>query len=284
MADTATVKSLKPQLPTAPQADAPVYFPRVFAMLSHPGLVRHANQDACAALPEQGAFVVCDGVGGAAAGEIASHLAAESFLNSLSHRPKITPASAAHDAAAPYPEHHPHARLQRAVCSANHAVFQRAQRSRTMRGMATTLIAALWEAASTPTLWLAHVGDSRCYLFRGGALQLLTQDHSLVEEQVRAGLLSRQQADCSPIRNIITRAVGSCPSVEPDISAHAAQPGDIFLLASDGLTRELEDSHIAEILTSTAGPTLDHACQALIDAANENGGRDNITVMLIACP
>ena len=285
MADTATVKSLKPQFPTALQADAPVYFPRVFAMLSHPGLVRHANQDACAALPEHGAFVVCDGVGGAAAGEVASHLAAESFLNSLSQRPKLASASAAQNAANPYPENHPHARLQRAVCSANHCVFQRAQKSRTMRGMATTLIAALWEAASnTPTLWLAHVGDSRGYLFRGGALQLLTQDHSLVEEQVRAGLLSRQQADCSPIRNIITRAVGSCPTVEPEISAHPAQPGDIFLLASDGLTRELDDSHIAEILTSTAGPTLDPACQALIDAANDHGGRDNITVLLIACP
>jgi protein phosphatase len=154
-----------------------------------------------------------------------------------------------------------------------------------MRGMATTLVAALWEQTPTAhTLWLAHVGDSRCYLFRGGALLLLTQDHSLVEEQVRAGLLSRAQAESSPIRNIITRAVGSCPSVEPDIAAHTAQPGDIFLLASDGLTRELNDALIAEILTSTVGPALDSACQALVDAANNHGGRDNITVMLIAYP
>jgi serine/threonine protein phosphatase PrpC len=282
MADTATLKSLKPQIPASPPADGPVYFPRVFAMLSDPGRVRRANQDACAALPEHGAYVVCDGVGGAAAGEVASHLAAEIFLNHLSHLPKNAAPS---DPADPFPSDHPHSRLQRAVCAANHAVFQRAQKSRTMRGMATTLVAALWELTTTAhTLWLAHVGDSRCYLFRGGALLLLTQDHSLVEEQVRAGLLSRAQAESSPIRNIITRAVGSTPSVEPDIAAHPAQPGDIFLLASDGLTRELNDDHIAEILTNTVGPTLDPACQALVEAANNHGGRDNITVMLIACP
>jgi protein phosphatase len=254
-------------------------------MLSHPGRVRHTNQDTCAALPEHGAFVVCDGVGGAAAGEVASHLAAEILLNHLSHQPKVAAASPTPDATHPFPADHPHSRLQRAVCAANHAVFQRAQKSRTMRGMATTLVAALWEQTPTAhTLWLAHVGDSRCYLFRGGALLLLTQDHSLVEEQVRAGLLSRAQAESSPIRNIITRAVGSCPSVEPDIAAHTAQPGDIFLLASDGLTRELNDALIAEILTSTVGPALDSACQALVDAANNHGGRDNITVMLIAYP
>lgn len=285
MADTATLKSAKPQIPTAPAADAPLSFPTVFAMLSDPGLVRHANQDACAASPEHGAYVVCDGVGGAAAGEVASHLAAEVFLNNLSHRPKSLAASTTQHPGDPFPPHHPHSRLRRAVCAANHAVFQRAQKSRTMRGMATTLVAALWEQTATAyTLWLAHVGDSRGYLFRGGHLRLLTQDHSLVEEQIRAGLLSRALAESSPIRNIITRAVGSTPSVEPDIAAHTAQPGDIFLLASDGLTRELDDTHIAEILTSTVGPTLDPACQALLAAANDHGGRDNITVVLLACP
>jgi protein phosphatase len=186
--------------------------------------------------------------------------------------------------------------------------------------MGTTLVAALLEdsallpqappAAPGPTLWLAHVGDSRCYLFRRGVLHLLTQDHSLVEEQVRAGLISRVQAATSPIRNIITRAIGSQPSVEPDIAAHAVYPGDLFLLASDGLSRELDDDAIARILArapgsptsllagvdnpgsptsllagvDTPGPPLEPACQALVDAANAHGGRDNITVLLIACP
>jgi protein phosphatase len=283
-------------------------------MLSHPGRVRHINQDACAALPEHGGFVVCDGVGGAAAGEVASHLAAESFLASLAHptRPgraakAVAGAAPAGNGPEPYPANHPHARLQRAVCAANRAVFHRAQRSRPLRGMGTTLVAALLEdaaplphdppaAAPGPTLWLAHVGDSRCYLFRRGALHLLTQDHSLVEEQVRAGLISRVQAATSPIRNIITRAVGAQPSVEPDIAAHAVYPGDLFLLASDGLSRELDDDAIAHILArtpgspasllvgvDTPGPSLEPVCQALVDAANAHGGRDNITVLLIAC-
>jgi protein phosphatase len=281
-------------------------------MLSDPGRVRHLNQDACAALPQLGAFVVCDGVGGAAAGEVASHLAAETFLASLtqpSHPGRAAKALAgaapADSGREPYPPNHPCARLQRAVCAANRAVFHRAQRARVLRGMGTTLVAALLEDAALPhdpsaaprlTLWLAHVGDSRCYLFRSGTLRLLTQDHSLVEEQFRAGLISRVQAATSPIRNIITRAVGTQPSVEPDIATHAARPGDLFLLASDGLSRELDDDAIARILTrnsgsptrllageDTLGPPLEPVCEALVDAANAHGGRDNITVLLIAC-
>jgi protein phosphatase len=151
--------------------------------------------------------------------------------------------------------------------------------------MGTTLVAALWDDhAGTPTLWLAHVGDSRCYRLRRGTLELLTQDHSLVEEQVRAGMITRTQAGRSPIRNIITRAIGSQPTVEPEIAAHTAQSGDLYLLASDGLTRELEDAEIAHLLAHTAGTALESACQALIDAANAHGGRDNITVLLVACP
>jgi len=148
--------------------------------------------------------------------------------------------------------------------------------------MGTTLVALLWD--SVDTLWLTHIGDSRCYRLRRGALQLLTEDHSLVEEQIRAGVLSRTQAAASPIRNIITRAIGSQPSVEPEIAAHASEPGDLYLLTSDGLTRELTDAQIAAILAHAAGPTLESACQALIDAANKSGGRDNITVLLVACP
>jgi serine/threonine protein phosphatase PrpC len=300
MANTATLKHPLAQLPTAAPAVAPAYpFARNFAMLSHPGRARHVNEDTCAALPEYGAFVVCDGVGGAAAGEVASQLAAEAFLASLA---RATPPGRAPKAPASSGDNspnHPHARLQRAVSAANRAVFQRAQRSRTLHGMGTTLVGLLLDqppAAPISTLWLAHVGDSRCYLFRRGTLRLLTQDHSLVEEQVRAGLITRTQAAISPIRNIITRAIGSYPTVESDIAAHAAQPGDLFLLASDGLSRELDDDAIAHILARNLGsptsslvgvknphPPLEPACQALVDAANAHGGRDNITVLLVAC-
>jgi len=298
MPNTATLKLAKPQTP--PPADLCAALPRhSFAMLSHPGRVRHINQDACAALPALGAFVVCDGIGGAAGGEVASHLATEAFLNSLSLDPQrptrrvpakstSSPANANDDT--PYPAHHPHTRLQEAVRAANQTVFRHSRKSPTLRGMGTTLVAALCDDADSTVLWFAHVGDSRGYLFRRGALQLLTQDHSLVEEQIRAGTLSRVQAAASPIRNIITRAIGSQPAVEPDIAAHATQPGDVYLLASDGLTRELSDARIGHLLIQTlaarnaADSTLQAACQALIEAANAHGGRDNITVLLIACP
>jgi len=257
-------------------------------MLSHRGRVRHTNQDACAALPEQGVFVVCDGMGGAAGGEVASHLATEAFLNSLSQAPRISRKAASSNPqndVDPYPANHPHTRLRQAICAANHAVFQRAQKLRTLRGMGTTLVSLLWdEAARDPTLWLAHVGDSRCYLFRHGELHQLTRDHSLVEEQVRAGLLHRSQAAHSPIRNIITRAIGSQPEVEPEIAAHTSEPGDLYLLASDGLTRELTDAQIADILTRASALALEPTCQALIEAADKKGGRDNITVLLVSCP
>ena len=305
MANAATLKSPNPQLPPAAQQTATLSHNHAFAMLSHPGRVRHINQDVCAALPESGIFVVCDGVGGAAAGEIASRLAAEAFLHALSLRPRHAPPKAPPASAATSPrrsspvtaEIHPSTRLCEAVRTANQTVFRQSRRSPAMHGMGTTLVAALLEDAATsnnhpantnPTLWLAHVGDSRCYRFRHGILHQLTQDHSLVEEQVRAGLMSRSQANRSPIRNIITRAVGSHPNVEPDIVAHPTIPGDLYLLATDGLTRELDDAEIARILIqphpAATPPDLEALCQSLIDAANAHGGRDNVTVLLLACP
>jgi protein phosphatase len=287
-------------------------------MLSHRGRVRRTNQDACGARPEQGAFVVCDGMGGAAAGEVASHLAVQAFLNELSQTVILPPspangkrpAASAHtpqppaapDAASPNPNPNPRTRLDEAVHAANFAVFRHSRKSPTLHGMGTTLVGLRFEPGKRDALWLAHVGDSRCYRLRSGALTLLTSDHTLVEQQVQAGLLNRIQAAISPIRNIITRAVGCQPEVEADIGAHAAQPADLYLLASDGLNRELNDAEIAQILIRTIGHSLidppsrrataahrtlqdllDAACQALVDAANQHGGGDNITVLLVYC-
>lgn len=327
MAQAATLKPSKPRSTT----DAPSSEPtRAFAMLSNQGRRRHSNQDACAALPERGAFVVCDGMGGAAAGEVASLLACEAFLDclvqrccppaeptepDLAHSPPIAaePVASKHNATQ-RSSNGPHAetsksarsRLAQAIRAANQAVFRHSRKSPSLHGMGTTLVALLMDDstrrpqddAPTQTIWIAHVGDSRCYLFRAGVLYRLTQDHSLVEEQVRAGLLSHVQAVASPIRNIITRAVGSRPTVEPEIASHTTQPGDLYMLASDGLTRELDDSEITAILNQATSPAtlapttpshtlqaaLDTACQALVDAANANGGRDNITVLLVPCP
>jgi len=273
MANAAALKTVSAPAPPHNSAARAGHF--AYAMLTDPGRVRHANQDACAAAPEHNAFVVCDGVGGAAGGEIASKLAVESFLVALSADGISGP----------------HARLHRAVLAANSAIFDRAQRMRSLRGMATTLVAALLEypeeMPGCPTVWLAHAGDSRAYRLRAAELTQLTTDHSLVEEHIRAGLLHRAEAERSPVRNVITRAVGSMPSIEPEIASHAIEPGDLYLLASDGLTRELDDAAIARMLSDHASErsstSLEAAAQALIDAANSHGGRDNITVLLLAC-
>ena len=266
----------------------------IYAMLSDKGRVRRANEDACAASPVSGAFVVCDGMGGAAGGEVASHLAAETFLAHLA--PNGTPPTRIQT------------KINAAVRAANDAIYQQARQTPHLTGMGTTLVGLLHapiilcdeeeepcksprnhtnaRASDPPTLWLVHVGDSRCYLRRRGQLRLLTRDHSLVEEQLRAGQITAAQAAESPMRNLITRAVGSQVTVEPEIHGYRPNAGDVYLLASDGLTRELSDEGIADILNSLpVNPKkseLHVACKALIDAANENGGGDNITVLLVA--
>jgi serine/threonine protein phosphatase PrpC len=262
----------------------------IYAMLTHRGRVRHGNEDTCAAAPEAGAYVVCDGMGGAAAGEIASTLAADTFLANLTPAPRGG---------------EPQARLNAAIQAANHAVYQQSRQSAKLAGMGTTLVGLLHapilngksvkrrtaadhtnsRVTDPPTLWLGHVGDSRCYRRRRGKLEQLTHDHSLVEEQLRAGQITAEQAAHSPMRNLITRAIGSQPTVEAEIQSHRPQPNDIYLLASDGLTHEVDDEEISKILAAIPRPptakTLTVACEDLITAANRNGGHDNITVLLV---
>jgi serine/threonine protein phosphatase PrpC len=254
--------------------------PFSFAMLTHTGRVRKGNEDTCAANPEIGAFVVCDGMGGAAAGEVASRMATETFLKTLepnrASRIGQSPRTAT-----------PDLRLDEAIHAANKAVFVQSRRNVQYHGMGTTLVAVLLRPAAAGAdmaLTLAHVGDSRCYLFRGGTLRMLTQDHSLVEEQVRMGELTREEAEFHPMRNIITRAVGSQPDVEPEIQNLDPKPGDLYLLASDGLTRELAMQRFLnrEAARKRADkPDLSILCQTLIDQANDAGGGDNITVLLL---
>lgn len=263
----------------------------IYAMLSDRGRVRHGNEDACAASPEAGVYVVCDGMGGAAAGEIASHLAAETLLE---HLPKVTPNGKVSEK--------PQVRLSAAIGAANQAVYRQSRQSAWLAGMGTTLVALLHtpvangsksgarraansRSTDPATLWVAHVGDSRCYRRRRGRLELLTVDHSLVEEQVRAGQITAKQAAESPMRNLITRAVGSQATVEPEIQSHRPQPDDLYLLASDGLMHEVDDEEIAAILGAVSTPYtkagLKRGCDALVNAANRNGGNDNITVLLV---
>jgi serine/threonine protein phosphatase PrpC len=219
--------------------------------------------------------VVCDGVGGSAGGEVASRVASATLLEWL---------LASEGSGATGAE-----RLSQGVALANQRVLQEARQSRALRGMGTTLVGLLAEpvegrAGIWGTVWLVNVGDSRCYRMRQGVLEQLTEDHSLVEEQVRAGEITREQAEHSPIRNVITRAVGSYATVEADIQSLEAVCGDLYLLTSDGLTRELSDGEIAGILGEPGEldeGALERRCARLIEAANEQGGGDNITCVLV---
>jgi protein phosphatase len=229
------------------------------AGITNRGRMRRANEDYFVMRPEAGAFIVCDGMGGAAAGETASHLAADTAAAALA---KARPGSAA---------------IREAVRLANSAVYERARQDRRLEGMGTTLVAL---SLAGNTAWVGHVGDSRCYRWRAGTLQRLTQDHSLVEEQIRIGRMTREQARRSPMQNVITRAVGTRAEVVADVQEFKLQRDDLFLIASDGLTRELTDTAIAAIL-ETAASDLQAACAALVAAANDAGGRDNITCVLV---
>lgn len=266
------------------------------AALSDKGRVRHGNEDACGHSVDAGGFVLCDGMGGAAAGEIASHLAVETFLAAIhgtnatgtnamgtdGNSPQVAPADedAKPGSGAPMDLDAAPDRLRAAIFAANRAVLSRALEHPELRGMGTTLVALMFEETTDGHLaWIAHAGDSRCYLLRGGELRQLTVDHSLVEEQVRMGQLTLEEAERSPWRSVITRAVGSANAVEPEITGVAVNAGDLYLLCSDGLTRELTDAEIGQVMRSESG--IEATCERLVGAANANGGHDNITVMLV---
>jgi len=231
------------------------------AAVSDRGRKRASNEDAFGYSVKHGIYVLCDGMGGAAAGEVASSLAVEETMRRLQNRP----AEASLPAAA-----------EQAILAANEAIFYRAQRDRRLNGMGTTLVALVVEERR---VWVFNVGDSRCYRLRGGHLQQITTDHSLVDEQVRMGRMTAQEALHSPYRNVITRALGTHRDVEPDVFAFAADSGDLFLLCSDGLTREMDDPLIASTLALDL--PLGSLCQRLVAAANQAGGHDNITCLLV---
>jgi protein phosphatase len=225
------------------------------------GRKRPSNEDAFGFSVEHGVYVVCDGMGGAAAGEIASSVAVDEVLSKLSSRDvREEPALAAEEA----------------VSAANQAIFSRSQRNSRLNGMGTTLVGLLTEERH---VWVINVGDSRCYRLRNLQLEQVTLDHSLVEEQVRLGRMTPAEALRSPLRNVITRALGTQNRVTPDIFALEADPGDLFLLCSDGLTRELSDRQIESLLEMNL--PLDEICALLVTAAKKAGGRDNITCLLV---
>jgi serine/threonine protein phosphatase PrpC len=233
------------------------------AALTDVGRVRSANEDAYGLCTESGFFIVCDGMGGAAAGEIASQTAIAAAIEVVCDTKH---------------QDNPQKLLEKAVATANQRVFSRGERDQSLYGMGTTLVSLLVREGHA---YIAHVGDSRCYRFRDETLERRTQDHSLVDEQVRLGQMTPAEAEQSPLRNVITRAIGTRSTVAVDIEEIPTQPGDIFLLCSDGLTRELSDKRIAEILREKAADGLQALCAHFVQAANRSGGNDNITCVLV---
>ncbi len=238
--------------------------------LTDKGRVRTGNEDAFLCNPEAGIFVVCDGMGGAAAGEVASRLAAENANAAL------LSGDCSSDLPGKTQGQIDEACIRQAISAANAAVFSRASSDRRLEGMGTTLV--MLALSSTGAL-IAHVGDSRCYLWRNASLVRLTADHSLVEEQVRLGQITRKQAERSALQHVITRAIGTGAEVVPDVDHVEVHPGDLFLLASDGLTKEIGDAELAELLARTEPEQT--IAEALLDAALAAGGRDNITCILV---
>jgi len=224
------------------------------AFRSDTGRQRTANEDSFYARAP--VFAVADGMGGAQAGEVASRIAADSF----------GPAERKGES--------PEAYLRAIAEVANERIHSVAQSDSSRSGMGTTLTSAMVEGDEVS---LAHVGDSRAYLWRDGRLRMLTSDHSLVEELRRQGRISDEQAQDHPQRSIITRALGPEAEVEVDTFSFSARPGDLVVLCSDGLTTMIKDDEIAAIIGRSE--SLDEAVRALVEAANERGGRDNITVV-----
>jgi protein phosphatase len=219
------------------------------------GRQRNANEDSF--FTRAVLFVVADGMGGAQAGEVASKTAAESFERELPPGP-------------------PEQILRETIEAANRTIHEHARQDPDLAGMGTTITAAIVDLESEEVA-IGHVGDSRAYRLRNGRFERLTRDHSLVEEMRRKGQLTEAQAEDHPQRSIITRALGPEPEVEVDLQTVPAQPGDVFLLCSDGLTTMLGDEQIGRLLGRAT--SMQSAVRALVDEANRAGGRDNITVV-----
>jgi serine/threonine protein phosphatase PrpC len=238
------------------------------------GCVRTNNEDNFGYDSRYGIYVVCDGMGGQAAGEVASKMAVDTVLTYFREAgkrgsyPQVgTPVDGISQRAQG---------LGSAIQLANEAIYEAAGKHAARSGMGSTIVAVLVEKNFFS---VGHAGDSRIYQVRSGAIQQLTKDHSLVMEQVRRGLLTLQEAQTSEMQNIIIRALGPEATVQPDLDDQMAQPGDVLLLCSDGLTRHVPDDSILEIVQGTL--SLQLTCDRLIEAARDGGGSDNITCLLL---
>ncbi len=232
------------------------------------GRKRSQNQDNFAAHPELGLFMVADGMGGHRGGETASRIAVETVSEQIKEAHALK-------------DWNPRSVLTEVIQSANQAIFDTSAKNVELQGMGTTVIALLiHENGGEKTLNIGHVGDSRCYYFSDGQIWQLTRDHSLVQEKLRAGLITRSDLKTDRMKNVITRSVGFEPAVNVELYEKKLESGDTFLICSDGLSGLVEDPQLLAIVSQHPGEPQE-AVNALIAKANENGGDDNITVILV---
>lgn len=240
-----------------------------FALKSHPGRVRPLNEDAVGADPAVGLFILADGLGGYNAGEVASTMTVSMLLTDLSAQ-----LARANGGAGPFD---PTTALHDALVAMNSAIFRAALNSSAYEGMATTVVVA-WFLGGR--LWVAHAGDSRLYRMREGVLEQITRDHSFSQELVDAGMVSAEEARALPAKNLVTRALGATPNLEPEVHDYDVRPGDMVLMCSDGLTEMVSPLEIVGLINGCGYDVVESA-RRLIDLANEAGGRDNCSVILV---
>jgi protein phosphatase len=243
------------------------------ATATDPGMVRSHNEDSIAVEPAIGLAVLADGMGGYNAGEVASGIAVAMLATEM--RQSLEQAEAHRTDAAGEPLA---AKLIREHCGkANNAIYQTAKSQPQYSGMGTTLVVALF---FDNRVAVGHIGDSRLYRLREGRFEQMTRDHSLLQEQIDSGMITREQARYSQNKNLVTRAVGIDAEVEVDVHTYDVARGDVYLLCSDGLNDMVLDEDIAETVTTLAA-NLPLAAKQLVQLANDNGGRDNISVILV---
>ena len=239
-----------------------------------PGMVRSHNEDSVAADPANGLVVLADGMGGYNAGEVASGMATTVIVTEMR---QLLSGVRPHDVEQGSSEQVAARLVREQVLKANTSIYQAAQSQPQYAGMGTTLVVCLFY---DNRVLVAHLGDSRLYLQREGQFKQVTRDHSLLQEQIDSGIITVEQAKKAAHKNLVTKALGIDPMVEPEIHEYATKPGDIYLLCSDGLCDMVEDEDIGMTLEAL-GSNLKLAAQQLVQMANDNGGRDNVSVILV---
>jgi protein phosphatase len=248
---------------------SPTTFTLDHALASHAGQLRPLNEDAIGARPDLGLFVLCDGLGGYNAGEIAATMAVSALLSRLADD-----FQQAQESDTPFD---PRRTLAERMIEMNDVISRAAANSAAFEGMATTIVIA-WILGDR--LWVAHAGDSRLYRFREGVLEALTRDHSFSQELLDAGMVTEEEARLLPSKNLVTRALGAGGDVEPEVNDYPLRVGDVLMLCSDGLTEMVDDVQIAGAIFASV-PDVQRAAQRLVDLANAAGGRDNISVIVV---